>query len=87
MTTQVDKDKALGVYVAVGTQSVGTLPLMPNLGSANRVTVRYVCDGTSPNWFRAWADVDVIGSADLSNKMYSVGKELLAANDTPPKIH
>lgn len=73
VTTQVDKRNTLGFYVAVGIQGKRTLPPMKNLGSANRTTARYVCNGTKSNWFRAWTSIDVIGIADAPNKVHSPG--------------
>ncbi|WP_394938416.1 hypothetical protein [Psychromicrobium sp. YIM B11713] len=73
VTTQIDRQGFLNNFFAVGTQGKGTLQStngMPS-GSNNRVTAQYVCQGTGQGRFRAWTDVDVIGIADLPNKVYS----------------
>lgn len=73
VTTQIDRQGFLNNFFAVGTQGKGTLQStdgMPS-GAKNRVTAQYVCQGTGQGRFRAWTDVDVIGIADLPNKVYS----------------
>lgn len=74
VTTQVDKQLGpLGFFFAVGVQGKGTLRSTNGIpsGANNRVTTRYVCNGTGQGRFRAWTDVDVIGIADAPNKTYS----------------
>jgi hypothetical protein len=40
-------------------------------GSANRVTARYTCSGSTYNYFRSVVDVDILGYSDPDNKLYT----------------
>lgn len=73
VTTQIDQQGIFNFFFAVGTQGNGMLQStvgMPT-GAKNRVTAQYVCNGTDVKRYRAWTDVDIVGIADLSNKVYS----------------
>lgn len=73
--TQLDKENSLGFFIAVGRPGEGTLPPEKGMGRGSKVTARYECQGTTENTFRAWTDVDILGIADLPNKVYSANAD------------
>ena len=77
VTVQLQKKGFLGTWFDVGTEGVATV--RPGGGAGNRATSRYACSGSSEHSFRSWVDVDVVGVADLPNKLYTPERTLACA--------
>lgn len=68
VTTQLQKRNIMGRWVDVGSKGVATV--YSGGGSGKRSNSRYTCKGRAEHQFRAWVDVDLVGVADLPNKIY-----------------
>jgi hypothetical protein len=79
VTTQIDRRNPVLLYEAVGKQGKGRLA--PNTkgltsGGAGRVTAHYTCNAKAKADFRSWTSIDIVGYADVPNKVYSPANPL-----------
>lgn len=69
VTVQLQYKNQFGLWINRGTQ--GKMTVASGGGAGNRATARYDCVGNKGNLYRSWVDVDVVGIADLPNRIYS----------------
>lgn len=69
VTVQLQYKNQFGLWINRGTQ--GKKTVAAGGGAGKRATARYVCVGNKGNLYRSWIDVDVVGVADLPNRVYS----------------